>query len=280
MIPLRTAIPLLLCLALVLQVNCSGLSLSNIDQLLEQDWSVIQDVVAQSAASDPSQVLVGVEPKRLERSSEEGTDQARNRQRDISVASSSSTSLTIRHPLLVAEKHTGLQRLPVQVPRLLHPLQPEARRLELESLSNIARTDNPRFWKYRRVMPLSKLNMDPEAYRAFHEKYLHDPQRQRFLWTTSGRTYTFYKPIKRKDALEELFGSRLGRYEEAWAVWRLERYGDAKIWRLLGLVELPSYYAAKKFVQNQMERIPSPYWTPVYYLNDAAHLDYSQVASS
>ncbi|KAJ9478720.1 putative phospholipid-translocating ATPase [Pseudozyma hubeiensis] len=86
-----------------------------------------------------------------------------------------------------------------------------------------------------------------------------------------------YKPDKDDYMFKEIFGGDVTANQQVMVVWRHETHGEARIWRLLGMIELPSHTRAHSFINRHMQKISKSYGIPLRYFNDGSHLDPSQV---
>lgn len=174
-----------------------------------------------------------------------------------------------------AASNDALER--VIVPFSIPALSEEERLRELEALSARYRLWGKRKARKRlRVLPLKIIDMTPGQYREHYRAFLSPDFKPRYYWTPQDTTYLFTKPRKSKTGFQQLHGVLPIKNEYIWAVWRQEMYGQAKIWRLLGNMELSGHRLADSAMQQHMQMVPKPYSSPVRFLNDAAHLDPGQ----
>lgn len=277
MAAMRMPTLLLLCLAISLEVYSSRLPIGDIRRLLEEDWSVIAEVTAKHENPSSSQAAPQGGYVGLSTAPQHGLFPVRASESNDLGTSALVTPLPAQASSQVTTPLATVTRVPVQVPLDLPVLQISQRIQELKGLSLLFRTakDNV-LMKPRRVLPLQTHVLSSETYKIYYEFYLNHPFRKRLLWTPNEVTYMLYKPIRRNEALVRLFGGFFAKHEIVWAVWRQEMYGEAKVWRLLGLLEMPSRQPAQRFIDTYMQEMSPPHASPLVFFNDGAHLDPSQ----
>lgn len=166
------------------------------------------------------------------------------------------------------------ERVKVRLPSLLPTMSVEERRKELEELSQRFRSLGKRL-PPRSVLPLIIKNPSLGYYKHAYFQIL-NTNSPRFLWRPESTTYLLSKPNRFQDGFHQLHGRIALAKENVWAVWRLEEYGDAKVWRYLGSMELPSHHTAKKIMLAKMQLLLQSSREPKVFFNGAAHLDPSQ----
>lgn len=171
----------------------------------------------------------------------------------------------------------------VSVPPFLPLLSTAERARLLKSLLVSIQSRSERLKHPRDVLPLLVPNMNPTAYSKIYSSILASGswelrKKDRYLWNVEGNTYLFFRPQRRTGPGFELSHGKVGKKnQELYSVWRLERHGSVKVWRYLGVLEMPSYRTARKFITRHMQVVPPPHAWPRHFVNDAAHLDPGQI---
>ena len=266
----------LLC-ALLHSAISANLPVGEIERLLEEERQAAFDHAWIEAAlthsdrlSTPRPDETGWNPNHYLGSIEGGTE------------ASTSAPNPSEHPthgsiILRPAASTRFTRVSVPVPFSVPRLTVEERRRELEELSAQIRgwgLRKPR--KRLSVLPLTANELTPAEYTEYYQWMLSPFERKRFFWTPRDTTYLLVKPRVIAQGFRELHGSVPHKREYIWSVWRLEHHGQAKIWRLLGSMELPGHRVADSQMKEHMQTVPPPFPSPLRFLNDASHLDPSQ----
>lgn len=76
-----------------------------------------------------------------------------------------------------------------------------------------------------------------------------------------------------------LFGVSSLAKGEYLTMWKLQEHGQARLWRLLGVLEMPSHRTTKTFISEHLREIPRSHLKPDLYFNGGVHLDPSQSAT-
>ena len=175
-------------------------------------------------------------------------------------------------------------RIPVEVPQVLPVVSAAEREEELYRLFNEISLSSNAALRPRPVLPLFVDNMDARRYADMYRILIGRPwgrlEPAQHFWTVGQRTYMLDRPQKGTQAFAQMHGRKGKKNENFATIWRLERFGEAKIWRYLGVLEMPSYRTANNFMRTHMEAIPRTDPPPSFYFNDAAHLDPSQSAAN
>ncbi|GAC98770.1 hypothetical protein PHSY_006365 [Pseudozyma hubeiensis SY62] len=260
----------------LLRIRASDLHINDLDRLLQEDWSVIERLTAPQAASVPSRGVAMLHGAMVVGAPGRGSKRLRYGEQHQITTSGSSTPFVITQDNQVLGPLFDRIQSPVHLPRVIEPLSVEARERELTRLSSVLRKSLTRSHKERWVAPLSLTNLDAQEYMVLCRQYLYRETRARYFWESEGSTYMLYKPIKLKGGLEALFGLTLQAWVNGWAIWRQEIHGGARLWHLLGMMEMPSYEVTKRFLEGSTESIPPPHKLPDQFFNDGAHLDEMQ----
>ncbi|CDW96200.1 hypothetical protein, partial [Sporisorium scitamineum] len=86
-------------------------------------------------------------------------------------------------------------------------------------------------------MPLIDLYLPSYKYKEFYEQYLGHFSKKRYIWTRPSATYL-------------LFGVSSLAKGEYLTMWKLQEHGQARLWRLLGVLEMPSHRTTKTFISE------------------------------
>lgn len=264
---------LLIFMITLIGIRASDLHLNDLDRLLQEDWSVIERITAPQAASVPFRDVATVHDAAVVGAPHKGPKRVRYGEEYQAVTSGSSPpSVITQNNHVLGPRFDRIQNL-VHLPSFVEPLSVEAREKELTRLSSVLRKSLTRSHKERWVAPLSLTNFDAQEYMVLYRKYLYRETRARHFWASEGSAYMLYKPIKVQGGLEALFGLTLQSWVNGWVIWRQEIHGGARLWHLLGMMEMPSYEVTKRFLEGSTESIPPPYKLPDHFFNDGAHLD-------
>ena len=175
--------------------------------------------------------------------------------------------------------NSDLLREELLIPTSLTPIDVTTRATELQSISAAILNLYHGRLPGRKVLPLVVQNLPAPTYKTYFEQALNPPNKPSFRWTHSDRTYLFSKPRKSQSLYQRLFGLSQVGSEELYATWKLYEYGQAKIWRLLGIIEMPSHKITKDILSKHMVKTPPLQLRRHWFLNDGAHLDLSQAAT-
>ncbi len=113
-------------------------------------------------------------------------------------------------------------------------------------------------------------------YETTYKHGLVTPTGRRCIWTIGNSKYLLVRPFKSRLEFSVLHGRIGHKNENFWGVWKQETHGQAKIWRYLGSMELPTHKYSDRVMRETMKEVPKPYTEPEHYFNDAAHLDFGQ----
>ncbi|CBQ71026.1 conserved hypothetical Ustilaginaceae-specific protein [Sporisorium reilianum SRZ2] len=163
----------------------------------------------------------------------------------------------------------------LHTPYMIKPLTSHQRQDILSHYWQVRKTN--RQMRVRPVLPLIKENIGPDEYRLLFSGLISPGNSRRVpprsYWVVDGVTYLVGRPDKPSMEFLNLHGAMGSRSQNMYAIWRLEIYGEARVWRYLGVLDMPGYRLMNTFIGQHWTRLGTTFTWPTRFLNDATHFD-------
>ncbi|SJX66050.1 uncharacterized protein SRS1_13491 [Sporisorium reilianum f. sp. reilianum] len=280
---MRLLLLLVLNLIFVALIRCSGLPVTDLGRLLDQDWSVIERVTAMHAFSSSPHSGTAVIQVDSDDDADDLNAAIRSKPRDSDAGAVLHWASTSEHQIKAVSALPRPEQALVVAPMSSDAFQDIDRSAELRSLQAAIRTWNPNIWMERKIMPLIALDLPSDEYSELYKNYLGPSERDRLIWKLPQGEYLFTKPVMSRQSrpmFDKLFRSSDLVKGEYLTAWKLEKYGEAGIWRLLGVLEMPSHRPTKHITDTLMALIPPPNHQPHLFYKGGAHLDARQIPAA